>query len=852
MADNTNGENLVSQITVTGGNEAAAEVQAFADKSASAFDKLDSSVNKSASDIESGANRIGAAGSKAATGLNAVGAAAPAAASKMQIFNDGIKKIGDAVGDVTSKIPQLTQAIGRFSQRMALAATGVVAAGVKIGNVASQVASKVGGSTDAYEQNTNQLIKANESMGQAEVSSINYAHSQDQLLKQLQQGKISYAQYGQALQQLSSDYNDQLRLQAQIENAQERTRLENERLKKSFEDRKAYAALIDTFGGPLTSSLVQFGHQVDSIHQSFIQAFSPAAASLVDQIGQAFAKNAPAIQRFFDSASSKIQTLITQNGPQLQKFFENLGSAAAAVFDGLIAAAPGIIDFFNNKLVPAFSKVGSVLNTVASVVNTVFGTQFTAGGLVAVAIIGQLTGSFRLLFTVIKLGGSIGNSFFKIFGEGALLLASLFGGGKATTQLIKFGTAAVTSGGFFKTFFSILRTGLPLIITLVEVVGTALGVSFGVALPIVVALGAALYFIIKNVDWTAFGAAAKDALNTVVSQLQAFPGNLAIIANAITTTFSNAWQAVKNAFSAAWDFVVNQITSFPGNLAAIGSAIGDAFNGVWEAIKSGAQSASDFVQQAWQATVGFFQTVGSNISTALSTAWTTIQATLQPVLDFINAGWQAVIAFFQSIPGTLQSVWDSVSTAIQTAFQTAWDAVKNAAQSFVNTVKGYLQPIIDLINTIKSGLAALGGDSGGGPPGFARGGTPGHVRGPGTSTSDSILARLSNNEFVMRAKSVAKYGLDFMHAVNSGRFQLPEFQFGGFIAPSPVRRVAFASGGEVKTGGRLQPLNLTIGQDTFEGILMPEDVGSKLTKYAVARQNRSAGRKPAWVGNRRN
>ena len=47
--------------------------------------------------------------------------------------------------------------------------------------------------------------------------------------------------------------------------------------------------------------------------------------------------------------------------------------------------------------------------------------------------------------------------------------------------------------------------------------------------------------------------------------------------------------------------------------------------------------------------------------------------------------------------------------------------------------------------------------------------TGGQVRGPGTSTSDSIPAWLSDGEFVMRAKAVKKYGLPKMHAMNALR-----------------------------------------------------------------------------------
>ena len=52
-------------------------------------------------------------------------------------------------------------------------------------------------------------------------------------------------------------------------------------------------------------------------------------------------------------------------------------------------------------------------------------------------------------------------------------------------------------------------------------------------------------------------------------------------------------------------------------------------------------------------------------------------------------------------------------------------------------------------------------------PGAATGG---YITGPGTSTSDSILARLSNGEFVLRAAAVQHYGVDTLRAMNAKRF----------------------------------------------------------------------------------
>ena len=46
----------------------------------------------------------------------------------------------------------------------------------------------------------------------------------------------------------------------------------------------------------------------------------------------------------------------------------------------------------------------------------------------------------------------------------------------------------------------------------------------------------------------------------------------------------------------------------------------------------------------------------------------------------------------------------------------------------------------------------------------------GHIQGPGTSTSDSIPARLSDGEYVVRANAVDHYGVSMMNAINSRKF----------------------------------------------------------------------------------
>lgn len=60
--------------------------------------------------------------------------------------------------------------------------------------------------------------------------------------------------------------------------------------------------------------------------------------------------------------------------------------------------------------------------------------------------------------------------------------------------------------------------------------------------------------------------------------------------------------------------------------------------------------------------------------------------------------------------------------------------------------------------------------------GYATGGL---ISGPGTGTSDSIFARLSNGEYVMQASAVSMFGTGLLDQMNAG--QLPAFAMGGGI-----------------------------------------------------------------------
>ena len=209
--------------------------------------------------------------------------------------------------------------------------------------------------------------------------------------------------------------------------------------------------------------------------------------------------------------------------------------------------------------------------------------------------------------------------------------------------------------------------------------------------------------------------------------------------------------------------------------------------------------------------------------------------------DF-TAGWQTMLDNFRR--NGMASLADSL-----TDWGSFFNSVKGIAQSTLDWIAQKIQQVADAIrSTLASfpgdpgGMPAMptgdvGGDFGGGGE-FAAGGM---VRGPGSATSDSIMARLSNGEFVMRASAVRHWGAGLLASMNAAA--------GGLSLPLLPRRPGrFAEGGLVMAGdGAGRPVHLHLGNKSFV-LAGSESVVESLVTEAHRHRMRSAGVKPSWYG----
>ncbi len=186
---------------------------------------------------------------------------------------------------------------------------------------------------------------------------------------------------------------------------------------------------------------------------------------------------------------------------------------------------------------------------------------------------------------------------------------------------------------------------------------------------------------------------------------------------------------------------------------------------------------------------------------------------------------------------SLGATGEAAGQAFQTGVNSQVPQTESVFQQLFERVKQIFSTPIP-VTFQPSGGGGLPGDF---SAGFATGGM---VRGPGSGTSDSILAWLSNQEYVVNARAVSHYGPALFAALNAMR--LPKDFIGRFAMGGLARSVSgnrFAGGGQVRSGN---PVILKIDRQTFN-MTAGDDTVASLKRFAVAAQLASTGRKPSWV-----
>lgn len=316
----------------------------------------------------------------------------------------------------------------------------------------------------------------------------------------------------------------------------------------------------------------------------------------------------------------------------------------------------------------------------------------------------------------------------------------------------------------------------------------------------------------------------------------------------IGTIFSTALGALPGIASTAWD---NVRTTFTSSIETIGTAVrggAETISTAWRSALEGLQTVStsvwDNVRRTFRERI---DQIGTGLSTAtgtMRTIWNTflvnlggltntnltsmganIGSKLTGFRNTINSWTSSVGSLWNSFWTNLRALADRWLTSISNTIRDKLNQARAWPQQFkdffidqfnalavpiaraINAVIGVIDRAIGLVNKIlpKSAqikplggvpvppTAPLPGRAGGGGA-FSRLASGGRVMGPGTETSDSIHAKLSKNEYVIRAESAKAIGFHNLAHMNKYG-QIPRYATGGAVSPANADGDTGPSGG---------------------------------------------------------
>lgn len=340
----------------------------------------------------------------------------------------------------------------------------------------------------------------------------------------------------------------------------------------------------------------------------------------------------------------------------------------------------------------------------------------------AVALVG---GAIQWVFGLLRpIGMWVGETVMSYVG-----LLAVFGGIMALITNIGGVISVVVSG--LSLLFAPIVSAITFITPAISFIASVIGILGTVALP---AIASAIAPIVMTIGAIALvGVILKPIFNLVMAMIAGIVQGVKLV---IGETIGAIWSAAKDIWAA---------------LQELGNAFVEPFKPLL-AIFGGDGSGGGIMLKLMQATVSGVLVSFKIVAFVLKVVVKILSVAIQTIIKLGTVLVTTVLAPFRIVASIINSVFNKISgfvTIIKTLGRIILEAVMNPFQRVIDSVKW----IFGKINGLLGGVFGGGKETPVSPAKYAAGG---HVTGPGTATSDSIPAMLSNGEFVVNAAAAAK------------------------------------------------------------------------------------------------
>lgn len=291
------------------------------------------------------------------------------------------------------------------------------------------------------------------------------------------------------------------------------------------------------------------------------------------------------------------------------------------------------------------------------------------------------------------------------------------------------------------------------------------------AKPIITTVG---QFLVKAFDWlftkvNSAMPAIKRIVGDVFAAIGSFVKKYVIPAwnNLLLPAIQTLWKVVQRVFP-----IVRKVIG--GLFTAIKFYITKIFVPFWKIVFNVIKALWPLVKRIF----GAVKTIVGAVFKGIQTIWKNVLApvfrgigkALGVMKDVFKRVFDGIKTIFSGFRTAFSKVWDFIKTTvdkIKDAFGTVKDSIGNAFKNLGGAVKGGLNTFIGFLNDKLIGpLNSVTSKFGMDIPDIKTFATGGKVVGPGTATSDSIAARLSNGEFVVKTQAAKALGYKNLEHMN--------------------------------------------------------------------------------------